>query len=238
MLGLEFRRSINGKYLIYIMLVSFLTFILGYALPVGIDKVNSISYGEYLFSTYTVITQFGFLIFGFVIALFFNSDYSSKNILFYKSFNINSLKLFFNKSLVLWVESIFIMVVLNFLVSILYNNFSYFLFSTCYFCLVIAQYIMIIGILSMCFSNILVAYGVSLIYWISSIMLSAIAKSFSFLALYDASNPLFEAVEKYLKTGNFNIALLIPIPYTIILFTITLLISKLVNKRWTTLGID
>lgn len=238
MLRLEFRRSINGKYLIYIMLVSFLTFILGYALPVGIDKVSSISYGEYLFSTYTVITQFGFLIFGFVIALFFNIDYSSKNILFYKSFKMNSLKLFINKSLVLWVEAIFSIILLNFIVSILYNNFSYFLFSVCYFCLVIAQYILIIGLLSMCFSNILVAYGVSLIYWISSIMLSAISNSFSFLAIYDASNPLYGAVENYFKKGNFDKMLLLPIPVTIILFIITLLISKLINKRWTSLGID
>lgn len=38
-------------------------FAMGWILPIGIDKVTRLSYREYLFSTYTVFTQFGFLMF-------------------------------------------------------------------------------------------------------------------------------------------------------------------------------
>lgn len=67
MLGLEFRKSIRGRTLFYIISTVALTYVLGYILPVGIDKIRHLTLGEFYFSTYTVFTQFGFLIFGFVM---------------------------------------------------------------------------------------------------------------------------------------------------------------------------
>ena len=66
-------------------------FAMGWILPIGIDKVTRLSYREYLFSTYTVFTQFGFLMFSFLVSFFINKEYSGKTILFYRMMNTNSL---------------------------------------------------------------------------------------------------------------------------------------------------
>lgn len=77
---LEFKKSISNK-IIYTLGVLFIfLFLLGYFLPIGIDKVKSLSYSQFFFSSYTVATQLGFLLFSFVIAYFINKEYSNKNI--------------------------------------------------------------------------------------------------------------------------------------------------------------
>ncbi|RZI07440.1 peptide ABC transporter permease, partial [Staphylococcus aureus] len=81
-LKLEFKKSISNK-IIYTLVVLFtFLFLLGYFLPIGIDKVKSLSYSQFFFSSYTVATQLGFLLFSFVIAYFINKEYSNRNILF------------------------------------------------------------------------------------------------------------------------------------------------------------
>ncbi|NGU89435.1 peptide ABC transporter permease, partial [Staphylococcus aureus] len=80
-LKLEFKKSISNK-IIYTLGVLFIfLFLLGYFLPIGIDKIKNLSYGQFFFSSYTVATEFGFLLFSFVIAYFINKEYSNKNIL-------------------------------------------------------------------------------------------------------------------------------------------------------------
>lgn len=60
---LEFKKSISNK-IIYTLGVLFIfLFLLGYFLPIGIDKVKNLSYGQFFFSSYTVATEFGFLLF-------------------------------------------------------------------------------------------------------------------------------------------------------------------------------
>lgn len=72
-------------------------FAMGWILPIGIDKVTKLSYREYLFSTYTVFTQFGFLMFSFLVSFFINKEYSGKTILFYRMMNTNSLTFYKKK---------------------------------------------------------------------------------------------------------------------------------------------
>ncbi|MFD3049343.1 ABC transporter permease, partial [Streptococcus agalactiae] len=50
MLGLEFRKSIRGRTLFYIISTVALTYVLGYILPVGIDKLRHLTLGEFYFS--------------------------------------------------------------------------------------------------------------------------------------------------------------------------------------------
>lgn len=54
-------------------------FAMGWILPIGIDKVTRLSYREYLFSTYTVFTQFGFLMFSFLVSFFINKVLRKNN---------------------------------------------------------------------------------------------------------------------------------------------------------------
>ncbi|AWI94686.1 hypothetical protein GZ153_09235 [Staphylococcus aureus] len=103
-LKLEFKKSISNK-IIYTLVVLFtFLFLLGYFLPIGIDKVKSLSYSQFFFSSYTVATQLGFLLFSFVIAYFINKEYSNKNILFYKLIGDNIFTFFYKKVAVLFFE--------------------------------------------------------------------------------------------------------------------------------------
>ncbi|BBJ19512.1 hypothetical protein SAKG22_25410 [Staphylococcus aureus] len=103
---LEFKKSISNK-IIYTLGVLFIfLFLLGYFLPIGIDKVKNLSYGQFFFSSYTVATEFGFLLFSFVIAYFINKEYSNKNILFYKLIGDNIFTFFYKKVAVLFISQV------------------------------------------------------------------------------------------------------------------------------------
>lgn len=99
-------------------------FAMGWILPMGIDKVTRLSYREYLFSTYTVFTQFGFLMFSFLVSFFINKEYSGKTILFYRMMNTNSLTFYIKKVLTLTVETLGSILVLLFIVSFIFMDFS------------------------------------------------------------------------------------------------------------------
>lgn len=130
MLKMEFIKSFRNKTLLYIFSSVILSYILGYILPVGIDKVSKLSIGDFYFSTYTVFTQFGFLLFGFVIVYFFNKDYADKTILFSFFSGINSLKFLFTKVTVLLFEFVFSIFISNILTALFlrFNSF-HFMFS-------------------------------------------------------------------------------------------------------------
>ena len=84
-------KTISNKIMIILIAIIVAIFAMGWILPIGIDKVTRLSYREYLFSTYTVFTQFGFLMFSFLVSFFINKEYSGKTILFYRMMNTNSL---------------------------------------------------------------------------------------------------------------------------------------------------
>ncbi len=76
---LEFKKKVFPiKLFTRLVCYSYSFFLLGYFLPIGIDKVKSLSYSQFFFSSYTVATQLGFLLFSFVIAYFINKEYSNK----------------------------------------------------------------------------------------------------------------------------------------------------------------
>ena len=105
MLKLEFKKSVSNKILLTLGILFIFLFLLGYFLPVGIDKASNLSYSQYFFSAYTVATEFGFLLFSFIIAYFINKEYSNKNTLFYKLIGENVFSFFYKKVAVLVLES-------------------------------------------------------------------------------------------------------------------------------------
>ncbi|HFU4449433.1 TPA: ABC transporter permease, partial [Streptococcus suis] len=201
----------------------------------GIDKVSKLSIGDFYFSTYTVFTQFGFLLFGFVIVYFFNKDYADKTILFNFFSGNNSLKFFFTKVTVLLFEFVFSIFISNILTALLLNFSSFhFIFSLLMFSVIVLQYILIIGTISLIFSNLLISLGVSLFYWILSIILVAVGGFFKFVAIFDASNYLYVLVEKVFSKGEFIklYDFVVVIPYILILIVLSLFVGVISNKRW------
>lgn len=234
---LEFKRSLTGNYFLYILGVIVFSYILGYFLPVGIDHVKALSLDDYILSTYTVFTQFGFLIFGFVIVLFFNSDYQSKNILFYRKLEMSCLKYFLVKTVVFLTEFLLVILLLNMVVSILFRDFSYYLLQSYLFSAVIFQYVLIVGCISLMVPNVLLAYLSSLIFWIVSIVLAAIQSPLKYIALFDASNKLYQVVANSLQRHLWDNQLLIILPFLVILLVLAILLAKIFEKRWLKLGI-
>ncbi|MDS3856825.1 MULTISPECIES: peptide ABC transporter permease [Staphylococcus] len=237
---LEFRKSLSNKIILILGILFCFLFLLGYFLPIGIDKVKHLSYSEYFFSAYTVATEFGFLLFSFVISYFINKEYSNKNILFYKLIDENIFSFFYKKVAILFIECFLFIVLGLTLISILFSNFSHYFLLLILFSLVILQYILIIGTISIVSPNVLISIGLSIVYWIGSIILVAINKNrFGLIAPFEASNSMYMSIEDILN----NKIALIPshdiltiLLFFILLFIINFVILLLSKKRWLKLG--
>lgn len=233
---LEFKKSISNKIILTLGILFIFVFLLGYFLPVGIDKVSNLTYGQYFFSTYTVATEFGFLLFSFIIAYFINKEYSNKNTLFYKLLGDNVFKFFYKKAAILFIESLIFLTIGLTIISAVFSNFSHFLLLLTLFSLVLLQYILIIGTISVLSPNVLISIGISIIYWIGSIILVAINKTiFGIIAPFEASNNIYPLVEQVLN-GNkaflpANQILTIFI-FFLILFVVNFILLIFAKKRW------
>ncbi|WP_426427773.1 peptide ABC transporter permease [Staphylococcus equorum] len=238
---LEFKKSISNKIILTLGILFIFVFLLGYFLPVGIDKVSNLTYGQYFFSTYTVATEFGFLLFSFIIAYFINKEYSNKNTLFYKLLGGNVFKFFYKKAAILFIESLIFLTIGLTIISAVFSNFSHFLLLLTLFSLVLLQYILIIGTISVLSPNVLISIGISIIYWIESIILVAINKTiFGIIAPFEASNNIYPLVEQVLN-GNkaflpANQILTIFI-FFLILFVVNFILLIFAKKRWLKLGL-
>lgn len=237
---LEFKKSISNKILLTLGILFIFLFLLGYFLPVGIDKAKHLSYSQYFFSAYTVATEFGFLLFSFIIAYFINKEYSNKNTLFYKLIGENIFSFFYKKALVLFVEC-FIFIFLGItIISLVFSNFSHYLLLLILFSLVILQYILIVGTISLISPNFLVSIGISIIYWIGSIILVAINKNvFGVIAPFEASNSMYMSIEKILNNkmnmiNSHDVWTIILFFFIIFIVNFIILISS--KNRWLKLG--
>ncbi|HCV8137020.1 TPA: peptide ABC transporter permease [Staphylococcus aureus] len=210
-LKLEFKKSISNK-IIYTLGVLFIfLFLLGYFLPIGIDKVKSLSYSQFFFSSYTVATQLGFLLFSFVIAYFINKEYSNKNILFYKLIGDNIFTFFYKKVAVLFFECLVFIILSITIISIIYSDFSHYLLLIILFSLVILQYILV-----------------------------AINKNiFGIVAPFEASNTMYRAVEKILNNESTFICpteIINTVSFFVLLFIVNTIVLLLSRKRWLKIG--
>lgn len=238
---LQLKKSLSNHIFLMMIIIITLALLLGYFLPVGIDKKSNVSYSEYMFSAYTVLTQFGFLLFSFMIAQFFNKDYADKNIVFYRVLGMNVYQYFFSKVLVLILEAIVCIFIGLVVVSLIYGDFSelftYFYFMT----LVTIQNILIVGIISTLFSSLILSIGISIAYWIFGILVSAFSPSLSFFAPFDASNDISYNLSKLsgLNHGAINQSIYSQgAIYIVGLAIICAVILFLAQKRWVKLGIS
>ncbi|NST12720.1 peptide ABC transporter permease [Enterococcus faecalis] len=215
-------------------------FAMGWILPIGIDKVTRLSYREYLFSTYTVFTQFGFLMFSFLVSFFINKEYSGKTILFYRMMNTNSLTFYIKKVLTLTVETLGSILVLLFIVSFIFMDFSVILQMFFLLSMISIQYILIVALISFLSANVLLSIGFSILYWITTVLFVAIGGFLRFFAIFDASNELYLNVQNFLEGSENSISFdhnLLIILYIIVLTVIALAIARVNIKRWLRLGV-
>lgn len=237
---LEFKKSIANKIVLILGVLFTFLFLLGYFLPVGIDKVKSLNYGQYFFSAYTVATEFGFLLFSFIIAYFINKEYSNKNTLFYNLIGDNVFSFFYKKVAILFVECLIFIIAGITIISLIFSNFSHYILLIILFSLVVLQYILIVGTISILSPNILISIGFSIIYWIGSIILVAVNKNiFGILAPFEASNSLYQSIENVLnnkiKFINSHDIMTIVL-FFLLIFIVNFIILISAKKRWLKLG--
>ncbi|MCD8875115.1 peptide ABC transporter permease [Mammaliicoccus sciuri] len=240
-MNLEFKKSFSNKIILTLGVLFIFLFSLGYFLPVGIDNVKHLTYGQYFFSAYTVSTEFGFLLFSFIIAYFINKEYTNKTILFYKLIGENVFSFFYKKVAILFIESLLFVFIAITIISFVFSDFTHYFMLLMLFSLVILQYILIVGTISMISPNILISIGISIVYWIGSIMLVAINKNiFGFLAPFEASNNMYASIEKLLSSNISALPMgdiLTIIAFFIIILVINTIILFLARKRWLRLGV-
>ncbi|MEC1611801.1 peptide ABC transporter permease [Bacillus mojavensis] len=238
---LEFKKSISNKVFIILGSMFVFLFLLGYFLLVGIDKVSNVTLEMFFFSSYTVATQFGLMLFSFVIAFFINREYSNKSILFYKLIGENIYTFFYKKIAVLFLECFAFIALGLLIISLMYHNFSHFGLLLFLFSAVILQYILIIGTISMLCSNILTSIGVSIVYWITSVILVAISnKTFGFIAPFEAGNTMYHRIESVLQSDHMTLGnhdILYIILYLVSIMIINAIILRFSKTRWIKMGI-
>ncbi|WP_413286786.1 peptide ABC transporter permease [Bacillus mojavensis] len=238
---LEFKKSISNKVLIILGSMFVFLFLLGYFLLVGIDKVSNVTPEMFFFSSYTVATQFGLMLFSFVIAFFINREYSNKNILFYKLIGENIFTFFYKKIAVLFLECFAFIALGLLIISLMYHDFSHFALLLFLFSAVILQYILIIGTISMLCSNILTSIGVSIVYWITSVILVAISnETFGFIAPFEAGNTMYHRIENVLQSDHMTLGnhdILYIILYLISIMIINVIVLRFSKTRWVKMGI-
>lgn len=235
---MEIKRTINNKSCIFCVGIVILCFILGYFLLVGIDKIKNVTIEQLLFSTYTVFTQFGQMIFPFVVIFSINVDYREKNILFYKSLNINEIQYYLHKvfAVSIWFLTGIIISIVT--VSIVFNSFSYCINSILYFFNTTFYTIILSAFFAFIMKNMLGAFGINLAVWIGSIILCTVLPDLKYIAYYDASNVLYSDFEKYLETSNvLYLHRCEGIIYNVIVLIMLLIFVKLASKKWSKNGI-
>ncbi|PSA90167.1 peptide ABC transporter permease [Bacillus atrophaeus] len=238
---LEFKKSMSNKVFIILGSMVVFLFLLGYFLLVGIDKVSNVTSEMFFFSSYTVATQFGLMLFSFVIAFFINREYSIKNILFYKLIGENIYTFFYKKIAVLFLECFAFIALSLLIISLMYHDFSHFTLMLFLFSAVILQYILIIGTISMLCSNILTSLGISIVYWITSVILVAISnKTFGFIAPFEAGNTMYHRIERVLQSDHMTLGIndiLYIFIYLISIIIINVIILRFSKTRWIKMGI-
>ena len=213
-------------------------FVLGYVLLVSLDKISNPSLEELFISIYTVFTQFGMLIFSVLTIQTFATDYKAKNILFYKLMGYNWLRFFLEKVgvLLFWMSVMTLSGIC--LISILYQDFSLTIVTMFYFESALIYEILLASMWGFLLKSVIGSYVSNFAFWIIAMIASIANHKLSFLARYDASNPIFLRFNQYYNTGNTEYLDIIGnVIYTIILSGVILGIVCAFRKRWEKNGI-
>lgn len=230
---MEIRKNIKNHFFLFYLLTVAICFVLGYVLLVSLDKISNPTISELYVSIYTVITQFGMLIFPVLIIQSFVSDYKNKNILFYKLMGYNWLRYFLTKIAVIlaWMSIIVFGGVIG--ISIVYQDFSYTLATLFYFESAIIYEILLASMWGFLFKSVIGAYVVNFAFWLFSMVASIANPKLSFLVRYDASNPVFIKFNQYFNTRNSDYLMIQEnILYSIALFATVLCIIFIFRRRW------
>ncbi|GFH43216.1 peptide ABC transporter permease [Lactococcus hodotermopsidis] len=235
-----FKQSIISRTIWLIMALVLAMFGLAYVMLYALDKVSQPSYDNFMLSVYAVFTQFGFLVYSFVVAYTFHKDNQDKTVLFYRFSGLTAMTYFLRKLAVLASEFFLAIVLFNLATSIVYGNFSHFL-QMLALCTAVTLYeILVVSFFAMLLPNLLLSIAATIFFWIFTLILSQLGGIFKYAAYFDQSNDLFSKVQSSFKGGNVwlssqdNLHLLF---YVAVILVLVTAFSKMNQKRWLKSGI-
>ncbi|MCP1101081.1 putative peptide transport system permease protein [Aequitasia blattaphilus] len=235
---MELQRHINSRNYIFCFLTVIACFAFGYILPISLDHIQYLTLYDYFKSVYTVITQFGPMIFSIVAICVLNIDYKEKNILFYRNIGYSPLRHFLLRSLYIWLFFSLSLLAMNGVACMVFGDFSQFITMFLYYENALIYEVLVASIFAYLFKNILLAFCLNLVVWIGQIMIAAASELFWFFAYYDASSKLYYDLEKFLDTGNTSMLHVLPsVGYNLCVFLIFIIILILCRRRWIKNGI-
>lgn len=124
------------------------------------------------------------------------------------------------------------------LISILYQDFSLTIVTMFYFESALIYEILLASMWGFLLKSVIGSYVSNFAFWIIAMIASIANHKLSFLARYDASNPIFLRFNQYYNTGNTEYLDIIGnVIYTIILSGVILGIVCAFRKRWEKNGI-
>lgn len=140
---------------------------------------------------------------------------------------------------ILFIEEIICIAGGLLIVGVLFDSFEYFLSCFLLYTAVVFQYFIVVGAISLIFKSLLISLGASIIYWISSIVIVSFDGICKYFALFDASNSLYNHVEKYFSQGISVPAAEFTVP--VIGFGLLLIIALIIifgtSKKWIKKGL-
>lgn len=235
MLQLEIKRSFHNRTALYILLVNLICFGLGVILPVGLDHIQVMTAADFSFSVYTVYTQFGMMIFGFMIAHMLSQDYTNHYIYFYNQFGITLPRNIWNKFIVFFSENILCMGVLLLISYFYFHNSKLLLATFGLIAATIISYFLVVCMIVLFNRNVLIIVGISLLVWLTSIIMVTFGGIGKYFNVFDASNINYQYVN-YFVVGKIDA---LPMEfYQNIIIEFAILISALIfcifikSKEW------
>ena len=239
-MAIEFRRFTNSKYAVLVSGLVFLCYILGYVMLTTIDKTQVNSIRVLCGSTYTVLTQFGMLVFSPVVISLFSNDYRDRNILFYMASGYNAAKFFLYRVMLAIASFAIGIIAVSTLVATFFGDYSILLPVTICYLLVSTCFIIEISLWAFVFKSFVSAFFTNFAVWLISIVLSAVGGVFRYAAYYDASSPLYREILDLLYGESRVDALMLYLNsalYNSIVFIIALSLIILFRKRWVKNGV-
>lgn len=237
----EISRNVKFKNILMFAALGLAVLILGMVLLVTIDKVR-VSYLTYKLtveSLYTVITQFGPIVFSPIIIYFISNDYKENLIYFYEKLNYSASKYFTNKILSLFVLFGITSLCASLLTSLYFNNFSLTIIVFLKIFSVIMLYVIIASFFAYFFDSFVKSFFTNFIFWIIGIIISASGGIAEAFAYYDAANTDYKDFIKFLDGEKINIIrqIMNSYIYNIVVFIACIMLVWILRERWKKNGI-
>lgn len=237
----EIKRNLNLKNIMMFLILGLAIVVLGFALLVTIDgySLAELSQNLVVESVYTVVTQFGPLVFSAITIYFISNDYKEKTIYFYQKLNYNPVKYYIAK-----ISSLFILFALTLflatsILALYFKNFSGFFIVFFKMFTVIMVEVMVACFFAFLFDNFVKAFFTNFLVWIIGIVISAKGGIFEYFAYYDAANRDYGQFIHYLKgmVPSIGQQFLSAISYNLLIFLTCTVLVALARKRWVKNGI-